>query len=84
MSDQEFDGGGRFNRGGNVQGAGAGMIPPATSRRLLRTTSAGLPARSAAKAEPCIDNAVAVPPALIAVETGSHGAEKSGEAPGIF
>ena len=81
MSDQEFDGGGRGNRGGKAWGAGGGIAPATVSRRDLRTTSAGATAFSAAKVELVVETAFDLPVALNAGNTGSHGAEKSVEAP---
>ena len=67
-----------------TRGAGGGIAPATVSTRYLRATSAGATTLSAAKVEAIVETAFDLLVALNAGNTGSHGAEKSGEAPGTL
>jgi hypothetical protein len=54
------------------------------SRQYLRATLAGATALSATKVEAIVETAFDLPGAMNTGNTGSHGAEKSGEAAGTF
>jgi hypothetical protein len=84
MSDQEYAGGGRWNRGAKAQGAGSNIARATVSTQDLRTTPADASAFSAAQVESIVETAFNSLAALNTGDAGAHGAEKSVEAPGVF
>ena len=84
MADQEWGGGGRWNRGGKTAGTGDETGWETASTRDARATPAGTAAWAVAEAESNVETAGDSPAALSAGNAGSHGVEKPAEAPGAL